>query len=59
MALQLLLVDLDAADVDRALEPRALAAAEPRLVVAKPLRKVETPLWMTAKPIDEWTGSTA
>ena len=21
-------------------------------------RKVETPAWVTAKPIDEWTGST-
>ena len=35
VALQLLLVDLDAGDVDRALELRRLAAAEPRLVGAE------------------------
>jgi hypothetical protein len=40
---QHLLVDVDAGDLDRALE--------------EPLRKVLTPLWVTAKAMEEWTGS--
>ena len=35
MALELLLADLDAADVDRAREPRAVAALDPRLVIGE------------------------
>ena len=59
VALELLLADLDAVDVDRAAELGALAAGQSRLVLGEASAEGRHAGVLTAKPIDEWTGSTS
>ena len=46
VTLELLLLDVDAGDIDRALEPGLLAAGQGRGVLAKAAAEGEIPLWV-------------